>query len=211
MFSQYPISSSQPEDIAVALQLQQESLDAHRQAEERRPLLERIFGSEEQSPLDESTEGSSTITLIYNLKDGRQINRLYYVSRSFSSIQTLKTIWSSPDYLFDVELLDENHQFDRALLKKKLEAAVARCDCNAGELYYNRTTHQLGEQEIDSCWMPSCRTARREPWRKVCCSTRTMAMTQSASTSPPTTVTGKDTHLPILLLYTPTASTPCSS
>ena len=35
------------------------------------------------------------------------------------------------------------------LLKKKLEAAVARCDCNAGELYYNRTTHQLGEQEID--------------------------------------------------------------
>lgn len=147
--SQYPITSSQPEDIAVALQIQQESLDAHRQAEERRPLLERIFGSEEQSPLDESTEGSYRITLSFTLKNGRQFYRLYYVGRSFPSIQPLKARWSSPDYLFDVELLDENHQFDRALLKKKLEAATAQCSCNAGELYYTPATHQLGEQEID--------------------------------------------------------------
>lgn len=149
MSGQYPISSSQQEDIAVALQIQQESLDAHRQAEERRPLLERIFGSEEQSPLDESTGGSHWITLSFTLKNGRQINRLYYVNRSFSSVQALKSIWSSPDYLFNVELLDENHQFDRALLKKKLEAATAQCNCNAGELYYTPATHQLGEQEID--------------------------------------------------------------
>lgn len=149
MSSQYPISSSQPEDIAVALQIQQESLDAHRQAEERRPLLERIFGSEEQSPLDESTEGSYRITLSFTLKDGRQFYRMYYVGRSFPSIQPLKARWSSPEYLFDVELLDENHQFDRALLKKKLEAATAQCNCNAGELYYTPATHQLGEQEID--------------------------------------------------------------
>lgn len=149
MSSQYPISSSQPEDIAVALQIQQESLDAHRQAEERRPLLERIFGSEEQSPMDESTGGSYRITLSFTLKNGRQFYRLYYVDRSFPSIQPLKARWSSPDYLFDVELLDENHQFDRALLKKKLEAATAQCSCNAGELYYNSVTHQLGEQEID--------------------------------------------------------------
>ena len=149
MSSQYPISSSQPEDIAVALQIQQESLDAHRQAEERRPLLERIFGSEEQSPLDESTEGSYRITLSFTLKDGRQFYRMYYVGRSFPSIQPLKARWSSPDYLFNVELLDENHQFDRALLKKKLEAATAQCSCNAGELYYTPATHQLGEQEID--------------------------------------------------------------
>ena len=147
--SQYPITSSQPEDIAVALQIQQESLDAHRQAEERRPLLERIFGSEEQSPLDESTEGSYRITLSFTLKDGRQFYRMYYVNRSFPSIQPLKARWSSPDYLFNVELLDENHQFDRALLKKKLEAATAQCSCNAGELYYTPATHQLGEQEID--------------------------------------------------------------
>lgn len=147
--SQYSISSSQPEDIAVALQIQQESLDAHRQAEERRPLLERIFGSEEQSPLDESTEGSYRITLSFTLKNGRQFYRLYYVDRSFPSIQPLKARWSSPDYLFDVELLDENHQFDRALLKKKLEAATAQCSCNAGELYYNPSTHQLGEQELE--------------------------------------------------------------
>lgn len=149
MSGQYPIVSSQQEDIAVALQIQQESLDAHRQAEERRPLLERIFGSEEQSPLDESTGGSYWITLSFTLKNGRQINRLYYVNRSFSSVQALKSIWSSPDYLFDVELLDENHQFDRALLKKKLEAAVVQCSCNTGELYYNPSTHQLGEQELE--------------------------------------------------------------
>ncbi len=149
MSGQYPIVSSQQEDIAVALQIQQESLDAHRQAEERRPLLERIFGSEEQSPLDESTGRSHWITLSFTLKNGRQINRLYYVNSSFSSVQALKSIWSSPEYLFDVELLDENHQFDRALLKKKLEAATAQCTCNAGELYYTPATHQLGEQEID--------------------------------------------------------------
>ena len=149
MFSQYPISSSQPEDIAVALQIQQESLDAHRQAEERRPLLERIFGSEEQSPLDESTGRSQWITLSFTLKNGRQFDRLYYINSSFPSIQPLKARWSSPEYLFDVELLDENHQFDRALLKKKLEAATAQCSCNAGELYYTPATHQLGEQEID--------------------------------------------------------------
>ena len=35
------------------------------------------------------------------------------------------------------------------LLKKKLEAATAQCNCNAGELYYTPATHQLGEQEID--------------------------------------------------------------
>ena len=149
MSSQYPISSSQPEDIAVALQIQQESLDAHRQAEERRPLLERIFGSEEQSPLDESTGRSEWITLSFTLKDGRQFDRLYYINSSFPSIQPLKARWSSPEYLFDVELLDENRQFDRALLKKKLEAATAQCNCNAGELYYTPATHQLGEQEID--------------------------------------------------------------
>ena len=149
MSGQYPIVSSQQEDIAVALQIQQESLDAHRQAEERRPLLERIFGSEEQSPLDESTGRSHWITLSFTLKNGRQINRLYYVNSSFSSVQALKSIWSSPDYLFNVSLLNENHQFDRALLKKKLEAATAQCNCNAGELYYNPVTHQLGEQEID--------------------------------------------------------------
>ena len=146
---EYPISSSQPEDIAMALQIQQECLDAHRQAEERRPLLERIFGSEEQSPLDESTEGSEWITLSFTLKNGRQFDRLYYINSSFPSIQPLKARWSSPEYLFDVELLDENHQFDRALLKKKLEAATAQCSCNAGELYYTPATHQLGEQEID--------------------------------------------------------------
>ena len=149
MSGQYPIVSSQPEDIAVALQIQQESLDAHRQAEERRPLLERIFGSEEQSPMDESTEGSYRITLSFTLKNGRQFYRMYYVNRSFPSIQPLKARWSSPDYLFNVELLDENRQFDRALLKKKLEAATAQCSCNAGELYYTPATHQLGEQEID--------------------------------------------------------------
>ena len=149
MSSQYPISSSQPEDIAVALQIQQESLDAHRQAEERRPLLERIFGSEEQSPLDESAGRSEWITLSFTLKNGRQFYRMYYVNRSFPSIQPLKARWSSPEYLFDVELLDENLQFDRALLKKKLEAATAQCNCNAGELYYTPATHQLGEQEID--------------------------------------------------------------
>ena len=149
MSGQYPIVSSQQEDIAVALQIQQESLDAHRQAEERRPLLERIFGSEEQSPLDESTGGSYWITLSFTLKDGRQFYRMYYVNRSFPSIQPLKARWSSPEYLFDVELLDENHQFDRALLKKKLEAATAQCSCDAGELYYTPATHQLGEQEID--------------------------------------------------------------
>ena len=149
MSSQYPISSSQPEDIAVALQIQQESLDAHRQAEERRPLLERIFGSEEQSPLDESTGRTEWITLSFTLKDGRQFDRLYFINSSFPSIQPLKARWSSPEYLFSVELLDENHQFDRALLKKKLEAATAQCSCNAGELYYTPATHQLGEQEID--------------------------------------------------------------
>lgn len=146
---EYPISSSQPEDIAMALQIQQECLDAHRQTEERRPLLERIFGSEEQSPLDESTGGSQLITLSFTLKNGRQFERMYYVNRSFPSIQPLKARWSSPEYLFDVELLDENYQFDRALLKKKLEAATAQCSCNAGELYYTPVTHQLGEQEID--------------------------------------------------------------
>lgn len=145
----YPISSSQPEDIAVALQIQQESLDAHRQAEERRPLLERIFGSEEQSPLDESAGRTEWITLSFTLKNGRQFERLYFINSSFPSIQPLKARWSSPEYLFNGELLDENHQFDRALLKKKLEAATAQCSCNAGELYYNPVTHQLGEQEID--------------------------------------------------------------
>ena len=146
---EYPISSSQPEDIAVALQIQQECLDAHRQAEERRPLLERIFGSEEQSPLDESAGRTEWITLSFTLKNGRQFDRLYYINSSFPSIQPLKARWSSPEYLFNVELLDENHQFDRALLKKKLEAATAQCNCNAGELYYTPATHQLGEQEID--------------------------------------------------------------
>lgn len=131
--------SSDAEDIALAIRLQQEALDDHRQIERARPLLTRIYGSESNPvELRESTTSSTgEISICYTLKNGHEINRMYPVRSSYAAVASMKPIFSTPEYVFDTNLLGENLMFDRAHLLDTVQRVSIRSLLTSGELYVN--------------------------------------------------------------------------
>lgn len=125
------IASTDPADIALAIQVQEESLEQHRRFEAARPLLERIYGSEEDYPQieleDGSYERSGTVEIEYVLKNGSTIRRLYTVYGSFGCIDGLKEKFSAPEYVFSEGLLDEDGKFDRAHLLSLVQSVGYTC------------------------------------------------------------------------------------
>lgn len=137
--SQDSLAFSDAEGIALAIRLQQEALDDHRQIERSRPLLTRIYGSE-SNPVEmtESTDDSTgEIAICYTLKNGRKINRMYPVRSSYAAVASLKSIFSAPEYVFDVNLLGENLTFDRAHLLDTVQRVSIGDYLTSGELYIN--------------------------------------------------------------------------
>lgn len=145
------LQSSDPETIALAIQIQQESLDDHRQVEQSRPLLTRIYGSEDGTPdelASQDTFSTGSVTLRYTLKNGRQINRMYTVRSTYDCIKPLNAILSAPEYIFDSNLLDKNGKYDRDYLLKQLKYVDLRCSHDAGEMYINTRTTVIPMEDV---------------------------------------------------------------
>lgn len=135
--SQDSLVSSNAEDIALAIRLQQEALDDHRQIERARPLLTRIYGSE-SNPVElteSTTDSTGEIAICYTLKNGHEINRMYPVRSSYAAVASLKTIFSAPEYVFDANLLGENLTFDRAHLLATVQRVGIRNYRTSAELF----------------------------------------------------------------------------
>lgn len=145
------LRSSDPEAIALAIQIQQESLDDHRQLERARPLLKRIYGSEEGAPEElvaQDTFSTAWITLRYTLKNGHQMNRLYTVRSTYDCIAAMNAIFSTPEYIFDRSLLDDNQKFDREYFMERLKYVELRCYHDRGELYVNTRTSVIPMENV---------------------------------------------------------------
>ena len=133
------IHSSRPEDIALAIQTQTEVLDFQREIERTRPLLERIYGSEENAPLattDDNMVTQGWLTLRYTLKNGKQIQRLYYVYSNFACIADLRTAFSTAECVFcqdsspnpqETAYVDQDGKFSPQLLMDQLQGVRFRC------------------------------------------------------------------------------------
>ena len=145
------LRSSNPEAVALAIQIQQESLDDHRQLERARPLLKRIYGSEEGAPEElvaQDTFSTAWITLRYTLKNGHQMNRLYTVRSTYDCIAAMNAIFSTPEYIFDRSLLDENQKFDREYFMERLKYVDLSCYHDEGELYRNTRTSVIPMEDV---------------------------------------------------------------
>lgn len=146
-----PTVSSDPADIALAIQVQEESLEWHREIEAARPLLERIYGSEEDPPQlqleDGSYERSGSIDIEYTLKNGSTIRRLYTLYGSFDCIAPLREKFSAPEYVFRQTLLDQNGKFDRERLLTVAQGVTFTCWHTADELTGTRAL-RISEADV---------------------------------------------------------------
>ena len=145
------LDSSDPEIIDLAMQIQQESLDDHRQVEQSRSLLTRIYGSEDGTPEElvaQDTFSTGSVNLRYILKNGRQMTRMYTVRSNYDCMDNLNAILSAPEYVFDRNLLDENGKFDRDYLMEQLKYVDVQCYHDSGELYRNTRTTVIPTEDV---------------------------------------------------------------
>ena len=145
------LQSSDPETIALAIQIQQESLDDHRQVEQSRPLLTRIYGSEDGTPdelASQDTFSTGSVTLRYVLKNGHQMNRMYTVRSTYDCIKPLNAVFSAPEYVFSSYLLDDNQKFDRDYLMEHLKYVDVDCYHDIGKLYLNARTTVIPTEDV---------------------------------------------------------------
>lgn len=145
------LQSSDPEIIALAMQIQQESLDDHRQVEQSRPLLTRIYGSEDGTPdelVEQDTFSTGSVKLRYILKNGHQMTRMYTVRSTYDCIKGLNTILSAPEYIFNSYLLDESGKYNRDYLLKQLQYVDLRCSHDAGEMYINTRSTVIPMEDV---------------------------------------------------------------
>lgn len=104
------------------------------------------------------TEGSNTnmrdsapVTLIYRMKDGRQIRRHYYYPTGEETTQAITKLFSDPKYVLEYEdwngflrgvisaEVDWEHKLTTNQARQLLEAI--RADCEAGRMMQNRDHH----------------------------------------------------------------------
>lgn len=144
-----PLESSAPEDIALAIEVQTESLAQQKRIEQSRPLLERIYGSEEQAPYPNGDTGvdSGMVSIVYTLKNGKQLSRLYYIFNSFSCIRSLRERFSAPEFVLcgasvdgdQEQFLDADGKFDPQLLLDLVQGASLNCWHSEDALSSGRT------------------------------------------------------------------------
>lgn len=102
-------TAATPEEIEAVLTLQQDALEEHRSREAARPLMERIFGNEEDEikyeKTDDTYEKTGQMFIIYTLKNGSTLSRSYQYHETSPNLQILQEIFSRPENVFS------NHDF----------------------------------------------------------------------------------------------------
>lgn len=129
--------ASQPEDIEKVLILHRDTLEEHRVIENARPLLERIFGNEEEALEYEKEDGSLERTgqmyLVYNLKNGSPLCRSYQYHESIPHLDILREIYSRPEFVFNefgLEIIPESRSDILTILD---QAKLVQLNCWHGE------------------------------------------------------------------------------
>lgn len=129
--------ASQPEDIEKVLTLHRDTLEEHRVIENARPLLERIFGNEEEALEYEKEDGSLERTgqmyLVYNLKNGSTLCRSYQYHESIPHLDILREIFSRPEFVFNefgLEIIPESRSDILTILD---QAKLVQLNCWHGE------------------------------------------------------------------------------
>ena len=123
-----------PEDAAGIediLTLQRDALEEHRQREQRRPLLERIFGDEGQeiefTDADGNTERAGWMYITYQLKNGSTISRSYLYHETSPHLNILQSVYSRPEFVFSDYGFDVSSEAD--VRKMMEEAALVQLHC----------------------------------------------------------------------------------
>lgn len=129
--------ASQPEDIEKVLILHRDTLEEHRVIENARPLLERIFGNEEEALEYEKEDGSLERTgkmfIVYTLKNGSTLCRSYQYHESIPHLDILREIFSRPEFVFNefgLEIIPESRSDILTILD---QAKLVQLNCWHGE------------------------------------------------------------------------------
>ncbi len=129
--------ASQPEDIEKVLILHRDTLEEHRVTENARPLLERIFGNEEEALEYEKEDGSLERTgkmfIVYTLKNGSTLCRSYQYHESIPHLDILREIFSRPEFVFNefgLEIIPESRSDILTILD---QAKLVQLNCWHGE------------------------------------------------------------------------------
>ncbi|MGM9605762.1 MAG: hypothetical protein ACI3XG_11945 [Faecousia sp.] len=97
-------TATEAAEIESILTLQRDALEEHRQREAARPVLERIFGSEEETIEYEKPDGtlekSGRMYITYTLKNGSTVNRSYQYHETSPHLEILQKIFSQPEFVF---------------------------------------------------------------------------------------------------------------
>lgn len=98
-------TATEAADIEKIITLQRDALEEHRQREATRPVLERIFGSEEKDIVFEKSDGeferAGRMYITYTLKNGSTINRCYLFHETSPHLEILQKIFSQPEFVFN--------------------------------------------------------------------------------------------------------------
>lgn len=138
--------SSAPEDIELALRVQRECLERHRQVESSRPLPERIFGSEEGCPRLDENEECGMVSITYTMKNGSTVGRMYYICRSFECIAPLRELFSKPEYVLPFR--DEGGKFDAQLLLDRLQGVQLDCWHGSDDEITENSTMRIRDSDV---------------------------------------------------------------
>ena len=154
--------ATENEDIEKVLTLHRDALEEHRVTESARPLLERIFGNEEEKLDYEKEDGTLERTgqmyMVYTLKNGSTLCRSYQYHESIPHLDILREIYSMPELVFNefgIENIPKNRA-DILAIFDQAKLVQLRCWHDQDDLGYFRDktvdipTREEWEQLVDA-------------------------------------------------------------
>lgn len=131
-------TATETADIENILTLQRDALEEHRQREAARPLLERIFGSEEEDiefdKDDGSFERAGRMYITYTLKNGSTFSRCYLYHETSPHLEILQNIYSRPEFVFSDFGFDVFSQEDVYGLLETTQLVQLNCWHESGDI-----------------------------------------------------------------------------
>lgn len=139
--------AKEPEEIAAALEIQQQALAEHRELENGVSLLKRIFETEDVDRWDYD-ELSGTLSMTFFTKDGEIIQREYPIHESSPGMPVLRKMFSHPEAVFKQTASwlrwKGEDDFSEELLKN-MQVIMLRCIHTASEFSSGTTIEILPE------------------------------------------------------------------
>ncbi|MDY4753773.1 MAG: hypothetical protein SO355_00305 [Candidatus Faecousia sp.] len=131
-------TATETADIENILTLQRDALEEHRQREAARPLLERIFGSEDEDiefdKDDGSFERAGRMYITYTLKNGSVFSRCYLYHETSPHLEILQNIYSRPEFVFSDFGFDVFSQEDVYGLLETTQLVQLNCWHESGDI-----------------------------------------------------------------------------